>query len=91
MINDVKEIIYIKKIMPSSSEYFKLEINDDKNLVKYMDDRNFIKELNINIVSNEIVIEFLSLFFRTIDSWKEEYIDNSVVDGIEWDLKIIDF
>ena len=76
-------------MMPLSSEYFKLEINDDKNLVKYMDNRKFNKGSNINTVSNKIVIEFLDLFFRTIDSWKEEYIDNSAVDGIEWDLKII--
>lgn len=89
MINDVKEIIYIKKMMPLSSEYFKLEINDDKNLVKYMNNKNFTKGPNINTVSSEIVIKFLDLFFRTIDSWKEEYIDNSAVDGIEWDLKII--
>ena len=86
---NIKEIIYIKKMMPSVSEYFLLQIDESENKIKYIDDRDFDKEPMVKVVSKEVVIEFLDKLLRIIDSWKEEYIDNGIIDGTEWQLKIV--
>ena len=88
MIENIKDVIYIKKIVPSSSEYFRLELTNKENIIKYIGNRRYEQKPVVNIVKDELVEKFLDKLFRIIDSWKEEYIDNSMVDGTEWQLQI---
>lgn len=85
MKNFIKEILYIKKGSFNQSEYLKIDIQDNKNIVKYLiNDKSKIFEVDdykINI--------FTERLNRTIDSWQEKYIDNSVIDGSIWQLSIL--
>ena len=81
----IKEILYIKKGSFSQSEYLKIEIHDNKNVVKYsINDTSKIFE-----VDNKKINVFIERLFRTVDAWDNKYIDNSFIDGSVWQLKII--
>ncbi len=85
MKNNVKGIFYVKKGSFKQSEYLKIEILEDKNLVKYS-----INDLpKILEVSNDKINIFIERFFRTTINWKEQYINNNFTDGTTWQLKIV--
>ena len=86
MFENISKVIYKKKMMLSSEEYFELEINENANIVKYNDGRH---SNTIDNVNNEFVINYFDSLFRIIDGWKEEHIDNTVIDGVEWICKTI--
>lgn len=80
MFKDISKVVYKKENMLSFEEYFELEINEDASIIKY---NNKIKNIN-----DELVMNYFDRLFRIIDGWKEEYIDNTVIDGLEWKLQI---
>jgi len=73
--------------MPFGAEYFKLEIQGDKNILKYICN-NHAKSFAKIEVKDEMIMEYLDNFFRIIDSWKNKYVNNNVLDGVEWQLQI---
>lgn len=85
MFENIRKVIYKKKNMLAFEEYFELEISEDANILKYNDGRH---SNTIDNVNNELVINYFDSLFRIIDGWKEEYIDNTVIDGAEWKLQI---
>lgn len=85
MLESIKNIVYTKQLMPSMNiEEFELEICKDKSMLKYGLQNNK-KHLDI---SNKQVIQYLDQLFRIIDGWSNEYINNSIIDGIAWKLQI---
>lgn len=86
MFIDIKDVIYEKKMMPSSTEYFHIEICEDRNILEYSDNKNMgtIK----NNVDNELVMQYFDRLFRIMDGWKNVYQNNNFIDGIEWYLQI---
>ncbi len=87
MFDNISKIVYKKKSMLPSEEYFEIEVNVEESVIRYNDgsfDNNQIMSVNY-----EIVMNYFDKLFRIIDSWKEEYINNSIIDGIEWTLQII--
>lgn len=84
MFKDIRCLIYEKKLSLNSTEYFELDINEDGNMLKYIDNIN-----KIEIIDDELVIEYFDNLFRIIDEWKHKYEDNSMIDGIGWQLQII--
>lgn len=85
MFKNISKVIYKKKNMLAFEEYFELEINENANIVKYNDGRY---SNTIDNVNDELVINYFDRLFRIIDGWKEEYIDNTGIDGVEWKLQI---
>lgn len=53
----------------------------EKNQIEYKD--------ILGTVSQEKIFEYLENFFGIIDNWDKEYINTSMIDGINWDLSII--
>lgn len=45
------------------------------------------KELSTLIEKEECYIEFIDKLGDVIKGWKKEYIDNSVLDGVQWNIK----
>ena len=85
MLESIKNIVYIKQLMPSmNEEYFELEICENRNILKYGSMKNK-KHLNI---SNEQVIHYIDQLFRIIDGWESEYIETRIIDGIAWELQV---
>ena len=85
MKNNIKEIFYIKKGSFKQSEYLKIEILENKNLIKYSLN-NLSKVIEVNDEKIDIFIERL---WRTTINWKEQYINKNFIDGNTWQLKII--
>lgn len=85
MFKNIKGLMYEKHLTLYSTEYFELEINENKNILKYSDN---IKNIKIENVNDEFVIEYFDHLFRIIDEWKNKYEDTSIMDGIEWKLQI---
>lgn len=85
MFENIRKVIYKKKNMLAFEEYFELEINEDANILKYNDGRH---SNTIDNVNDELVMNYFDRLFRIIDGWEEEYIDNTVIDGVEWKLQI---
>lgn len=85
MIKLVKEYVYMKKEIGIKAQSYKIEINDNENTLIYTD---YLNNLHTLKVSDENVSLFFDSFFRIIDDWKEEYIDNTIIDGLEWKIKI---
>lgn len=58
MFRDIKNIIYVKKSMLSSPEYFQIEEHEDRNVLKYIDNKyiDTIKKPRIENVDDELVI-----------------------------------
>ncbi len=86
MFKNIKSLVYEKNLTLYSKEYFELEINENRNILKYKDNMNNNKIENVN---DELVMEYFDHLFRIIDDWKDKYEDNSMIDGIEWQLQII--
>lgn len=85
MFKNIKSLIYEKNFTLYPTEYFELEINEDRNTLKYTDS---MKNNKIENISDELVNEYFNQLFRIIYGWKNKYEDNTVVDGIEWKLQI---
>jgi len=90
LFRSIKNVIYEKKSILYPVEYFQLEIYEDKNVLKYSDNKHIdtIKGLRIENVEDEIVMQYFDELFRIIDGWKDKYQNNNFVDGIEWKLQI---
>ena len=86
MFRQIKNIIYVKRRILSSTEYFQLDIFDDKNVLKYISDKSNIKPITKND-DDKLVIDYFDKLFRIIDGWKDKY-NNNAIDGIEWQLQI---
>lgn len=86
MFRNIKKIIFIKKSLTSNEEYFQIEVQKDKNILRYTDFINIPKIVHIN---DDLVIQYFDNLFRIIDNWDTVYENNSVIDGIEWQLQII--
>lgn len=85
MFKNIKSLIYEKNLTLCLTEYFELEIKENKNTLKYTGN---IKNNKIENVNDELVMEYFDHLFRIIDEWKSTYEDNSMMDGIEWKLQI---
>ncbi len=92
MLKDIKSISFFKDTALSYKEYFQLEIKDDKNLIKYSDEKytNRIEEKKPIIIqiSDEKAMEFIDKVYRIIYKWNERYENKSIIDGVEWRLQI---
>lgn len=90
MIKDISEITFIKKGAFNKADYFQIEILEDKNLLKFIDNRYYstMNDPVIKNISDEIVMDFLDKLFRIVDSWNEKYINNNTFDGTKWQLVI---
>lgn len=82
--------MYEKKLMLSIPEYFQLEIYDDRNTLKYIDNMysDSIKEPKIKNVDDEVVMEYFDKLFRIIDGWENKYVKDNIIDGMDWQLVI---
>jgi len=82
--------MYEKKSMLSMPEYFQIEIYDDKNVVKYIDNMypDSIKNPKIKDVDDELVMKYFDQLFRIIDGWENKYVNDNIVDGMDWQLQI---
>lgn len=91
MLKSIKKIIYNKNSMPGMQEYIKIEIKEENNVIEFVDNMYFnsMQKPKTIVVSNELVTEFLDKLLRTIDGWENEYIEENIIDGIEWQLKIV--
>lgn len=85
MFKDIKSLIYEKNLTLYPAEHFELELDENRNILKYTDNRKNNKFENVD---NELVIEYFDHLFRIIDGWKNKYEDNSIMDGTEWKLQI---
>lgn len=58
MFRDIKNIMYIKKSMLSLPEYFQIEVHENRNVLKYIDNKyiDTIKKPRIENVDDELVI-----------------------------------
>lgn len=58
MFKDIKNIMYVKRGMLSSPEYFQIEVHEDRNVLKYIDNKyiDTIKKPRIENVDDELVI-----------------------------------
>jgi len=90
MDKEIRTIMYEKRKKFFPNEYFGLEIKQDKSYIKYIDNKNNrkirnpqVKEINARYTS-----EFISKFFGIINGWNKQYVDNNIIDGIEWQLQI---
>lgn len=77
MIEGIKSISFIRKSLGKSE--FKI-VNDNGLYI-------YIKNKKIEI-SKEEMLYFLDNFFRIIDNWEKEYIDNGGIDFENWELLI---
>lgn len=85
MRNKIIEIFFVKKGAFNQSEYFKLEILENKNILKY----SINEKSNIFEIDNSKIDVFLDRLIRTIANWENRYVNENVVDGSIWQLKII--
>ena len=83
MLRNVKRIVYVKKTM--KSEIFELELQEDKNILKYGE---YIEKNNGIMIDNDLAIHYLDNLFRIIDGWKSKYENKNMIDGTEWKLQI---
>lgn len=90
MLKNIKNVMYEKKSMISLAEYFQLEIFDDKNVLKYIDNMypDSVKNPKIQNIADELVIEYFDKLFRIIDGWENKYVKDNIVDGMDWQLQI---
>lgn len=70
---DIKTIVY--------------EING-RDLIIDIENNTVLYENTNRQISDEILFNYLSRFFSIINSWEEEYVDNSIIDGNVWKLVI---
>jgi len=82
--------MYEKKAAFSLPEYFKLEIYDNKNVLKYIDNMypNSIKNPQVKNIDDELVMQYFDKLFRIIGDWENKYVNNNIIDGTEWQLQI---
>jgi hypothetical protein len=85
LLGNIKEIIITKNNMLSTTENFILKIEDGKNTIEYSYSN---KKSKCMYCSNELTLTFLDKLFRITDSWNEKYINNSILDGMEWRIII---
>ena len=91
MLKSIKKIVYYKYSMPGMQECIKIEIREDKNVLEFVDNvySNSIQYPKTVIVSNQLLKYFLDKLLRIIADWKNKYVGEEIIDGTEWNLKIV--
>jgi len=85
----LEKIIYVKRPALSLAEHFKLEFLGNRNILEYTGNKSDVDNIQIESVPDKLIKEYLNKLFMIIDEWEETYIDNSIIDGTEWELQII--
>lgn len=91
MLKSIKKIVYNKNSMPGMQEYIIIEIKEDKNTLEFVDNvySNSIQNPKTIIVSNQFVEFFLDKLLRITADWNNKYEGKKMIDGTEWQLKIV--
>jgi len=89
LLKNIKNVMYIKETM-SSSDYFQLEIQEDKNILKFIDSKyiEISKNPKVKIIEDELAATYLDKLLRITNDWKNTYENNNIIDGITWQLQI---
>lgn len=86
MIEFIKKLDFEERTMTFWNR-LSIEINENKNVLNYVDSEKNIRNTEIE---NNALEKYFEILFRVIDDWKEEYRMDGVLDGTKWSL-IIEF